>query len=291
MKAKQEPLSLLYVSYFLLVHGVGLFGVWYAFGRASWPIVMAAVGYFFVGHLAITVGAHRYFTHQAFVTSRPVAYVLAFCHSMVAQGSVLWWSAKHFMHHEREDIGGEDPHSPLDGFFHAHMGWLLYPSGFAPPPKRYFQRFEKGGVANEVMRWHHRNIKWLIPLMAFGVPALIGWCLGDVLGGILVIGFARLMIQYHATWIVNSVGHRYGEWIDNHATNFGWFCGLPFWLITVGEAWHANHHVSSAHWKLGRKRGQLDPGAWLIKALFFLGLVTNLSEPADRKRIPHAKVE
>jgi stearoyl-CoA desaturase (delta-9 desaturase) len=289
METKKESLSVPYLSYFVLVHGLGILGLGYAFWQASAAIVVAAVSYFFIGHLAITVGSHRYFTHQAFVTNRPVAYMLAICHSIVAQGSVLWWSAKHFMHHMLEDIKGKDPHTPLDGFFHSQMGWLLYPSGFGPPPKQYLQRSEKGGVANEVMRWHHRNIKWLIPLMAFVVPALIGWYLGDVLGGILVIGFARLMVQYHATWIVNSVGHRYGTRADNYATNFGWLYGLPFWLVTVGEAWHANHHVSSAHWRLGRKWWQFDPGAYLIWLLYMLGLVTELKSPANRLRVPHVR--
>jgi stearoyl-CoA desaturase (Delta-9 desaturase) len=285
----KESLSLPYVGYFILLHVLGFLGLWYAFVHATLGITLAAVGYFFVGHLAITVGAHRYFTHQAFTTSRPVAYLFALCHSMVAQGSVLWWSAKHFMHHEREDIAGEDPHSPKDGFFHSHMGWLLYPSGFGPPPKRYFQRSEKSGVANEVMRWHHRNIRFLIPLMAFIVPVIIGWLMGDFWGGLLVIGFARLMVQYHATWIVNSVGHRFGTRADNFATNFGWLGGLPFWLVTVGEAWHANHHISSAHWRLGRKWWQFDPGASFIRLLFMLKLVSDLSEPFNRKRVPQMK--
>lgn len=289
MSTEQESLSLPYVLYFVLVHGLGLLGLWYACTQATTPINAAAIAYFLVGHLAITVGSHRYFTHQAFTANRSVAYMLALCHSGVAQGSVLWWSAKHFMHHEHEDVSGEDPHSPRDGFFHSHMGWLLYPSGFGPPPKRYFQRSEKGGVANEVMRWHHRNIVWLIPLMAFIVPTVIGWYLGDIIGGLLVIGFARLMIQYHATWIVNSVGHVYGTRADNYATNFGWLYGVPFWLITVGEAWHANHHVSSAHWRLGRKWWQFDPGAWLIKLLHLAGLVSDLKQPANRRRVPTAQ--
>jgi stearoyl-CoA desaturase (Delta-9 desaturase) len=278
-------LSLPYVWIFSLIHIGGAAGFWYAL-TASWYIIAAAIIYFFLCHLAITVGAHRYFTHGAFDAKPVVAYTLAIFFSATAQGSLKWWCGKHLQHHENEDREGVDPHSPQDGFFHAHMGWLLKPSGFGTPPAAYLVRFRKPGIANKVIRWQYRNHRWLILVMTFILPTCIGWSLGDPLGGFLVIGLLRLTIQYHATWIVNSVGHTIGERRDNLATNFGWLLGIPFALITVGEAWHANHHISSAHWRLGREWWQVDPGAFVILLLKQFGLVSNLREPKDRLRPP-----
>ena len=43
---------------------------------------------------------------------------------MALQGRVINWAALHLTHHAHSDRDG-DPHSPLDGFFHAHVGWIL----------------------------------------------------------------------------------------------------------------------------------------------------------------------
>jgi stearoyl-CoA desaturase (delta-9 desaturase) len=272
------------------LHLLAASGIWYLVQFPNSTIVVMAISYFFICHLAITVGAHRYFTHGAFETSKPVAMILATLFSGTAQGSLWWWVAKHLQHHEFEDIPGLDPHTPKDGFFHSHMGWMLKESAYAPPPSRYVRRFAKGGVANEVINWHRRHTVLLIFVMTMMVPALLGLIAGDIIGGLLVIGALRLVVQYHATWIVNSIGHTLGERGDNLATNFGQVLYLPIAaLLTVGEAWHANHHRSSAHWRLGRRWFELDPGAYVIAILAALGLVWNLQAPADRLRVPHAK--
>ncbi|HEY0964804.1 MAG TPA: hypothetical protein VGE31_03335, partial [Candidatus Paceibacterota bacterium] len=173
---------------------------------------------------------------------------------------------------------------------HSHMWWMLKKSAYLIPQK-YALRFTKPGVANEIICWHHDRVLKLGVLMAFFVPMFLGLALGDLWGGLLLIGASRLVVQYHATWIVNSVGHTVGERGDNFATNFGRLLYLPVAaILTVGEAWHANHHRSSAHWKLGRRWWQIDPGAYVIRVLSWCGLVWDLREPADRERVPVLKV-
>lgn len=288
---QRERFAFKQTAILVAIHLLGITGVGYFIMYPSNQILIAAVTYFFLCHLSITVGAHRYFTHGAFEAKRPVAYVLAVFFSGVLQGPLSWWVGKHLQHHQWEDISGQDPHTPRDGFFHSHMGWLLKPSGVSIPRREYLLQFKKPGVANEVIRWHQKYYAALAALMVIAVPALLGWLLvGDVIAGVLVIGFARLVFQYHCTWVVNSVGHTFGERRDNFATNFGMILILPIAaIVTVGEAWHANHHTSSAHWRLGRKWWQIDPGAYFISLLSLFGLVTKLNQPADRLRIPQAR--
>ena len=279
-----------FIVHLTLLHILAAIGVWYAIAFPNPAIVIAAVGYFFLCHLAITVGAHRYFTHGAFETSRPVAYLLGLFYSGVYEGELSRWVGRHLQHHEYEDVPGLDPHTPLDGFFHSHMGWFMKKSNLAPPPAKYLARFEKPGVANEVIRWQSRNYKLLSFLMALCVPITLGALLGDIWGGVLIILALRQVVQYHATWVVNSIGHTIGERGDNLATNFGRLLYLPIAaIVTVGEAWHANHHRSSAHWRLGRKWWEIDMGAYVIWLLSKLGLVWNLKAPADRIRVPQIK--
>ena len=74
---------------------------------------------------AIGAGYHRYFSHRAYRTSRPVQFVLAFLSQSSAQKSVLWWAAKHRHHHLFSD-SVTDVHSPRHkGFLYSHLGWIF----------------------------------------------------------------------------------------------------------------------------------------------------------------------
>ena len=66
--------------------------------------------YVFAG-LGVTIGYHRYFTHQSFETNRFVRGLLAVAGSMAVQGPVITWVADHRRHHAFADKEG-DPHSP-----------------------------------------------------------------------------------------------------------------------------------------------------------------------------------
>ena len=57
-------------------------------------------------------------------------------------------------------------------------------------------------------------------------------------------------------------------------------------LITMGEAWHNNHHTFPESARLGLKPGQLDPGWWAISLLRRLGLIKNVRLPEN---IPERK--
>jgi stearoyl-CoA desaturase (delta-9 desaturase) len=103
-------------------------------GLSATDLAIAFGFYVFTG-LGVTIGYHRYFTHQGFETNRSVRGLLAVAGSMAVQGPVITWVADHRRHHAFADKEG-DPHSPhLDegpgvkgvvrGLAHAHMGWLF----------------------------------------------------------------------------------------------------------------------------------------------------------------------
>jgi stearoyl-CoA desaturase (delta-9 desaturase) len=270
----------------LLVHLIGMFGIIYLVHFFSWPILLATIGYFFLCHLAITVGAHRYFTHQSFTAKPWFAKALAIFFSGTLQGPLYWWVIKHLQHHGNEDVPGKDPHNPRDGFWHAHVLWLLTSEAKLLPPA-YVQTLRKNeqkpDVRVDTIHWQRKYHGVLSITMGFIVPGLIGFLLGDAVAGVLVMGFTRLVFQYHLTWSINSVGHTFGTRIDASARNFGWFLTPVIGLLTVGESHHANHHVSPGHWRLGRSRWQFDPGAWLLLIGRACGFVSGLREPPNRR--------
>src|SRR5581483_3356113 len=82
---------------------------------------LALCGVFYVlTSLGICVGFHRLLTHRSFAAVRPVRCCLLVLGSMAVEGPVVQWVATHLEHHARSDRPG-DPHSPRDGFWHAHI--------------------------------------------------------------------------------------------------------------------------------------------------------------------------
>ena len=52
-------------------------------------------------------------------------------------------------------------------------------------------------------------------------------------------------------------------------------------LITMGEAWHNNHHAFPESARLGLEPGQNDPGWWALSLLRRVGLVKNVRLPEN----------
>src|SRR5207237_437736 len=52
-------------------------------------------------------------------------------------------------------------------------------------------------------------------------------------------------------------------------------------LLTMGEAWHNNHHAFPGSARLGIRTWQFDPGWWALVTMRAMGLVWNLKQPAD----------
>lgn len=268
-----------YLWFFVIVHAVGFYGIWYAVVYAHMNIVIAAVVYFFLAHLSITCGAHRLYAHESYRASTFLQYVLVLLFSATFQGPILWWAGKHKHHHATEDDVG-DPHSPhVDGFWYSHMGWMLSKRGLEPAPGKYLRTFaRKDGSRYRFAPalWQGEHYFPLATLMTFVVPTIVGSMLGDWWGGLLVIGFGRLLLQYHFTWVVNSVGHLWGEHLTGKSTNV-WALAVP----TVGESFHANHHASPGDYRLGRTWWQIDLGRYTIELLALMGLAWDLRIPTN----------
>ena len=73
----------------------------------------------------ISLGYHRLHTHRGFKTSKAFEYFLAVCGTLTLEGGPIFWVATHRVHHQHSDQDG-DPHTPRDGGFWAHMGWILF---------------------------------------------------------------------------------------------------------------------------------------------------------------------
>src|SRR5437879_5258499 len=87
-------------------------------------LAVAAFLWWVSGSLGIGMGYHRLLTHRGYKTPKWVEYFLTVCATLALEGGPIFWVATHRIHHQYADKEG-DPHSPIDGTWWAHMGWIL----------------------------------------------------------------------------------------------------------------------------------------------------------------------
>jgi stearoyl-CoA desaturase (delta-9 desaturase) len=252
--------------------------------RAVGPLELALlVSLYVVTCLGVTLGYHRMFTHRAFESSRVFRAIIAVLGSMAVEGSVITWVADHRKHHTFTDQEG-DPHSPhlagpgvwgaIKGLWHAHIGWLFETVGTADR-----ERFAADLLKDRALRVIDKLFFVWVGL-SFAIPFALGWIVGGGLGAALTAllwgGLVRVFLLHHITWSINSVCHFFGRKrfnVDDESRNV-------FWLapISMGEAWHHNHHAfpTSAFHGLSRWERVADPTGLLIWLLEKLGIVWNV---------------
>lgn len=255
-------------------------------------LLWAAVIGYFVRMFFIEAGAHRYFAHRAFKTSRVAQALLGLGVAASGQRGPVWWAWHHRMHHRLSDRPG-DPHSPMvagrrQRFWHAHLGWLVQPQNLNTDldAVKDLARFP------ELVWINKTHMVWpLVLLLAtvllgaytpfFGREAL-GW------SAAVWAFFVPTVLSLHGIATINSLTHggRLGRWhrrrfATNDWTTNVWWLAIP----TMGAAWHNNHHRYMNSARAGFYRFELDPSYLVLRALAALHLVWELHE------VPSAVIE
>ena len=75
--------------------------------------------------LAVTVGYHRLLAHRAFKAHPVVVFLSLFFGAAAFEESALQWTSQHRDHHKYVDTD-RDPYNIKQGFFYAHIGWILF---------------------------------------------------------------------------------------------------------------------------------------------------------------------
>ncbi len=146
---------------------------------------------------------HRLLTHRSYKTHKWVEYFLTLCGTLALEGGPIFWVATHRIHHQRSDKEG-DPHTPREGTYWAHMGWIIRGEGLhhdASVLARYVPDLSRDPFHVWLSKWH-----WMTNVVVgFALLAVGGWTY--VLWGI----FFRTTFGLHSTWLVNSATHLWGS--------------------------------------------------------------------------------
>ncbi len=212
------------------------------------------------GSLGIGMGYHRLLTHRSYKAPEWVEYFLTLCAVLALEGGPIFWVATHRIHHQYSDREG-DPHSPRDGKWWAHMGWIVTGRSMHHDTTvlaRYVPDLAKDKFHVWITKYHY------VPVVVLGIVLLALGGLPCLLWGI----FLRTTIGLHATWLVNSVTHSWGSRrfaTRDQSTNSWWVA-----LLTWGEGWHNNHHAHPTSARHGLKWYEIDfnwYGIWILQKL------------------------
>jgi len=229
----------------------------------SWQNLAAAVFLYWVATgLGISLGYHRLHTHRSYKTPRLLEYFLAICGSLTLEGGPITWVATHRIHHQKSDHDG-DPHSPRDGKWWAHVGWILFGESLDKLTgivSKYAPDLGRDRFYVLLNKYH-----WVpLTVLAVALYAIGGWPM--FLWGICV----RVVFGLHATWLVNSATHMWGRrrFATRDDSRNNWWVAL----LTFGEGWHNNHHAHPTSARHGLAWYEFDPSWITLKILRRLGL-------------------
>jgi stearoyl-CoA desaturase (delta-9 desaturase) len=230
----------------------------------SWTnLAVAVLLYYIATGLGISMGYHRLHTHRSYKIPIFFEYFFAVCGALTLEGGPIFWVATHRIHHQKSDQAG-DPHSPRDGGWWAHVGWIL----LGATNHNNTQRMAK--YAPDLAK--HRFYIWLnnyhwLPLLILGALLFAIGGVSMFLWGICL----RVVVGLHATWLVNSATHMWGgrRFATRDDSRNNWWVAL----LTFGEGWHNNHHAHPTSARHGLAWYEFDPSWILIKVLSAFGII------------------
>ncbi|MET0652711.1 MAG: acyl-CoA desaturase, partial [Hyphomicrobiaceae bacterium] len=158
-----------------------------------------------------------------------------------------------------------------DGFWQLHCELQL-----AHPPALVIERRVAEDRFYRLIErtWMAQQLPWAALFFAIGGMPWLVWGVAT-----------RVAASVTGHWLVGYFAHNQGprSWHIEGAGVQGYnvrYCGL----ITMGEAWHNNHHAFPGSARLGVGPGETDPGWWVLVGLEKLSLVWNVKTP---EMLPH----
>jgi len=253
---------------------VPLWGIHHGYDGLQW---LWALAFLYLNGMSITGGYHRLWAHKAYEASPALKWFFAFWGAGALQNSILIWASDHRRHHRHVDDNERDPYSAGRGLWFSHIGWML---------RKYHTNEQDFSNAKDLLRdpvvvWQDKHYGALTLFMNLGLPLLLGFWHGDVIGTLLLVGLLRLVVNHHVTFFINSLAHYWGSrpYTETNSARDNGF--LAF--LTYGEGYHNYHHIFQTDYRNGIRWWQWDPTKWMIALCSRLGLARNLNRVSDFK--------
>jgi stearoyl-CoA desaturase (delta-9 desaturase) len=243
----------------------------------SWKaFAVAVILHWLAVGFGISLGYHRLHTHQSYQAPRFIEYLFAILGTLTLEGGPIFWVGTHRIHHAKSDQPG-DPHSPRDGAWWSHMGWIVW-GETNHNNTRLMAKFTPDLAKHRFYLWLN-NYHW-VPLAFLGAGLLWFGGLPMFLWGICL----RIVVGLHSTWLINSATHIWGSRRFNtkdDSRNIWWVA-----LITFGEGWHNNHHAHPTSARHGLAWYEFDISWITLKLMRRVGLAKRIRVAKITSQVP-----
>lgn len=241
-------------------------------------LIVFAISYV-IHAMGITIGYHRLLSHRSFCCPKWVEYFWVFMGYLAFEGSPIWWATIHRAHHRHVDTP-LDPHSPREGLYNAHFGWLTAKT-YAPHVNPAIQ--SKDLVSDPLYRFLEQDgVFWRAHTMGFVVAlgfrallwAFFGWqvALASLLAGLAVL---QIPLMLNVVCHIPKLGYKNFRSEDDSVNV--WWVGL----LAMGEGWHNNHHVFPGSARSGIKPLEFDFSWHVIRLMRKLGWAYRVNDPTE----------
>ena len=243
-----------------------ILAVWALFNFSWTNLAVTIAVWWIAGSWGIGMGYHRLLTHRGFKAPRWLERFLATCGTLAVQSGPIAWVTTHRIHHAFTETD-KDPHSPRNGTYWAHIGWIF--RGTAQnQPQTAVRKYSPDLIRDPYLVFIEKYY-WVTTVIAAAILFAIGG-----LSMVLCAIFFRTVVGWHFTWLVNSATHLWGsrrfDTRDDSRNN-----GLIA-AVTFGEGWHNNHHSYPRSARHGLTWREFDPNWVQIRALEKLGVIRDV---------------
>lgn len=224
-----------------------------------------------------SVGMHRCLIHRSFACPKWLEYVLVYLGVLVGMAGPTGMIRQHDLRDWAQRQAACHPYLRHDTSLWRDYFWQCHADVQLDHEPAF--RLEPEVADDPVYRWLERT--WMLQQLPI---ALLLWWWGGwpfVIWGVAV----RITVGVTGHWMVGHFAHHhYGYETDN----MNWEVrgaavqgrNVPLaGLISMGEAWHNNHHAYPGSAKIGLKPHEPDPGWWLIKLMERVGVAWNIVTP------------
>ena len=261
------------VSLILSYHFVAFYGL-INYEITNIDIISTLIMYGLTG-FGITAGYHRLWSHRSYSAHPNLKILLAFFGAGASEGSILWWSKYHRLHHYKSDTE-DDPYGPQKGFLYSHILWIF--------ENRYLLKLNQVNIDDlkndKIVMFQHNYYVLISLLCSVGLPLsyYIVYNYSLIHCIYFPIALSRIL-TWHSTWFVNSLAHSFGtQPYGKSGTSRNHIFTA---LLTLGEGNHNYHHEFPNDYRNGIKWYDYDPTKLLIELFYKIGLVYNLKTKED----------
>lgn len=240
----------------------------------------------YIYHAAgITLGYHRLLSHRSYKCPKLLEYLIVSGGYLCLEGSPIFWVTTHRLHHRYSDKPG-DPHSPLDGTWHAFLGWMYKPKVLIS--KEESEKLAPDLYRDPVYRFLHVGHTHLDGPLCLAVSVIYRALLFVFFGPIVFAAeLLATLLAFSAPLLVNLYCHKpalgYMSYDAGDQSRNYW----PVALMSLGEGWHNNHHAFPQSARFGIHKGEFDMSFEILKILKLVGLAKDFHLAQPKTQAAH----